>query len=100
MRILLLSSLTLAFFTGTADAQTFRTAQADGTEAEERRDTTAPAAEPARLARQRHHAHQAQQMARAYHTRHDGDAGPSRRHAPLNLDEAVIVDRAAQPDED
>jgi|GEM_PF-1897682 len=106
MRILLLSSLTLALYAGTSDAQTYRAAaRADvfepGLDRPETRED-APGAARLQAAEEpqarRPHARQAQQMARAFHATRDGEA--PRGSAPLPLGEAVIVTETPQPDND
>lgn len=107
MRILLLSSLTLALYAGTSDAQTYQTAaRADAVEPGMTRPQTgeaAPAAArlqaPDEPRTRRPHARRAQQMARAFHTSQDGHDAP-RPGAPLPLGEAVIVTETPQPDND
>lgn len=107
MRILLLSSLTLALYAGTSDAQTYRTAaRADVFEpglnrAEAGEDAPSAAHVQAREEPQarRPHARRAQQMARAFHASQDASDAP-RPGAPLPLGEAIIVTETPQPDND
>ena len=106
MRILLLSSLTLALYAGTSDAQTYRTAaRADVFEPGLTRPDAgedAPSATRLRVREEpqarRRHARRAQQMARAFHATHDGET--PRGAEPLPLGEAVIVTETPQPDND
>ncbi|MEA1941475.1 MAG: hypothetical protein U9P68_04425 [Pseudomonadota bacterium] len=107
MRILLLSSLTLALYAGPSDAQTYRTAaRADVFEPGMTRPEageSAPAAArlqtPDEPHARRPHARRAQQMARAFHASQDADDAP-RPGAPLPLGEAIIVTETPQPDND
>ena len=107
MRILLLSSLTLALYAGTSDAQTYRTAaRADAVEPGMTRPETGEAAPaiarlqtPDEPRARRPHARRAQQMARAFHASQNADDTP-RPGTPLPLGEAVIVTETPQPDND
>lgn len=109
MRILLLSSLTLALCAATAHAQTYRTARSEPAPARQSAEAppAAAASHPgAQVQNRRQHALYAQQMARAHHASSQAGteeetapaAGPAAGNAPLPLGDAIIVNEAPEPD--
>lgn len=109
MRILLLSTLTLALYAGPAAAQDYRTARTDRAASAEReaappdgqpaqRPAAAPGQDPQTVDRM--HARRARDMARTYHAS-DEEADSPRQHEPLTISDAVMVqDTDSGPDRD